>query len=294
MEDMRNYQTLDVVPPTTRERLAYIDFALMFKGQTNRVEICRRFNVYPTQVTKDFVLYKQFAPENVTYNPKLRMQVRGQNFKPLFEYNVSKTLSSLCHGFGDGMDSIIESNYPIESPYLFNEPKLDILCKVTESFNKVCPIKITYISLSTGELEREVVPHSIINNGLRWHIRGYDRLRGDFRDFVLTRIKSIELLEEEKIEPYESKLKDFYWNEMIELVLAPHPMVKFKEAIELDYGMIDGERKLQVRKANADYLLRLWNVDCTLNGDLKGAEYHLWLKNSNKVRTMMSLALAPS
>ncbi|SET06806.1 helix-turn-helix transcriptional regulator [Thorsellia anophelis] len=290
---MRNYPTLEVVPPTTRERLAYIDFALMFKGQTNRVEICRRFNVYPTQVTKDFVLYKQFAPENLSYDAKLRMQVRGPNFKPLFEYHVSKILSSISHGFGDGMDSTIESNFPIETPYLFNEPNLDVLSKVTESFDKGVPIKIRYISLSSGEQERVIIPHTIVNNGLRWHVRGFDRLRGEFRDFVITRIKSAECVIEDSINEFESKEFDHNWNETIELVLAPHPNITHKEAIELDYCMVKAERKLKVRKANADYLLRLWNVDCSLKGTLKGPEFHLWLKNAEFIQNQMELVLAP-
>lgn len=290
---MRTYETLEVVPQTTRDRLAFIDFALMFKGETNRVEICRRFNVYPTQVTKDFVLYKQFAPDNIVYDSKLRMQVRGENFKPLFEYNVSKTLSSLSHGFGDGMDLMIESQLPIETPYLFNEPKLVIVSKLTEALYKKLPISMQYISLSSGESSREIVPHSIVNNGLRWHLRGFDRLTQEFRDFVLTRISSIKLLHNNSIEEYEKMEADSDWNDEITLELIPHPKIKYKKAIEQDYDMQDGKKILTVKVANADYLLRLWNVDCSRDASLKGDEFYLWLENNLDVAKRINLVLAP-
>lgn len=55
--------------------------------------------------------------------------------------------------------------------------------------------------------------------------------------------------------------------------------IQFPTAIEMDYGITDGVLNLNVRAALAGYLLIRWNVDCTENANLTGAEYQLYLQN---------------
>jgi len=48
-----------------------------------------------------------------------------------------------------------------------------------------------------------------------------------------------------------------------------------------------------VRAAVAGYVLRRWNVDCTEDHNLKGDEYHLWLRNRQALYGVQNLMLAP-
>ena len=81
---------------------------------------------------------------------------------------------------------------------------------------------------------------------------------------------------------------------MIPLQLVPHPHnVSHPTAIALDYGMKGDELSLNVRAAMAGYLLRRWNVDCTADAELVGAEYQLWLKNRQTLFGAENLAIAP-
>lgn len=57
------------------------------------------------------------------------------------------------------------------------------MAKVTEAIHKGKALSITYVSLSSGETTREIVPHTLVDNGLRWHVRGFDRKHCEFRDF---------------------------------------------------------------------------------------------------------------
>ena len=43
----------------------------------------------------------------------------------------------------------------------------------------------------------------------------------------------------------------------------------------------------------AGYLLRRWNVDCTADAELVGAEYQLWLKNRKALFGAENLTIAP-
>ena len=56
---------------------------------------------------------------------------------------------------------------------------------------------------------------------------------------------------------------------------VPHPNLKHKDAVELDYQMTEGVLKIKIRAAVAGYLMRLWNVDCSKDHSQEGNEYHL-------------------
>jgi len=75
--------------------------------------------------------------------------------------------------------------------------------------------------------------------------------------------------------------------------LVAHPKLPHPETIEMDYVMQDGVLKINVRAAVAGYVLRRWNVDCTEDNSLKGAEYHLWLRNRQALYGVQNLVLAP-
>lgn len=53
-------------------------------------------------------------------------------------------------------------------------------------------IQCRYHALSSGAGNRTIVPHSIINNSHRWHVRVFDRKTNSFRDFVCSRFTKIE------------------------------------------------------------------------------------------------------
>lgn len=286
------------LPQATRDRIAHIDFTLLFKGEAVRADLVDRFSIAAAQATKDFTMYRELAPGNIEYDQKLKLHKRGEAFEPLFDYDVVRTLATISQGYGDGFTGKVKPPLACEAPYHLNKPSLSIVAKVTEAIHKGKALSITYVSLSSGETTREIVPHTLVDNGLRWHVRGFDRNHGEFRDFVLTRIKAAVVLEDSTLSPSvikESELEtqDRQWNRFVELELVPHPRIEHSEAIELDYGMTGGVMKVEVRAATAGYLLRLWNVDCSKEAQLKTPEFHLWLKNYQTLYGVGNLAIAP-
>ncbi|KAB7686362.1 WYL domain-containing protein [Plesiomonas shigelloides] len=290
---------LALLPQATRDRIAHIDFTLLFKGEAVRADLVNRFNIAATQATKDFNLYRELAPNNIVYDPKLKLHMRGEAFKPLFDYDVVRTLATISQGCGDGFTGKVKPPLACEAPYHLNKPNLSIVAKITEAIHKDKALSITYVSLSSGETTREIVPHTLVDNGLRWHVRAFDRKHGPsgapngFRDFVLTRIKTAVVLEDSTLSEAELEAQDRQWSSFVELELVPHPRIEHREAIELDYAMKDGVLKVEIRAATAGYLLRLWNVDCSKAAVLKTPESHLWLKNYQTLYGVGNLAIAP-
>ena len=273
------------LPQATRDRIAHIDFTLLFKGEAVRADLVDRFSIAAAQATKDFTMYRELAPGNIEYDQKLKLHKR--------DYDVVRPLATISQGYGDGFTGKVKPPLACEAPYHLNKPSLSIVAKVTEAIHKGKALRITYVSLSSGETTREIVPHTLVDNGLRWHVRGFDRKHGEFRDFVLTRIKAAIVLEDSTLSEAELETQDRQWNRFVELELVPHPRIKHSEAIELDYGMKDGVMKVEIRAATAGYLLRQWHVDCTKAHSLQGPEYQLWLKNTPTLYGVENLNLAP-
>ncbi|WP_425289148.1 WYL domain-containing protein [Shewanella xiamenensis] len=270
----------------------------MFKGEARRTDLVERFNIAPSVATQDFARYKEIAPQNVVYDEKRKQHLKAASFISLFDFDVIRTLATLSQGFGDGFSGQLKPPLACEAPYHLNKPSLSIVAKVTEAIHKGKALSITYVSLSSGETTREIVPHTLVDNGLRWHVRGFDRKHNEFRDFVLTRIKAAVVLEDSTLLPSvvkESELEtqDRQWNRFVELELVPHPRIEHSEAIELDYGMKGGVLKVEIRAATAGYLLRQWNVDCSSNATLKDGGAQLYLKNRATLYGVKNIMLAP-
>lgn len=284
---------MEDVNQAQKERLAHIDFRLYFLGAIGRGDLLKRFGTKEAAATRDIALYKELAPQNLTYDTKAKLYTVADDFKPLFTYKPDRVLSALSLGFGDDIVSEHKSFVNCETPSQLSKPNLDVLAVLTRAIYNNNVVSIEYRSLSSGFTKREIIPFSLVDNGLRWHVRAYDRRRSRFTDFVITRITNPKVLADVVVEEQEQQQADIQWNRIVELKIVAHPLLEHKETIEADYGMIDGILDINVRAAVAGYLLRRWNVDCSAEATLEGAEYHLWLQNRQALYGVNNLVIAP-
>ena len=276
-----------------KQRLSFIDFSLLFKGSVSRKALTDKFEMGMANATRDLTLYRELAPENIEFDQKERSYIQANTFKPLFHYDAKQTMAKLANKVSDCFGGMLEESFPIVAPNQLNVPDIYIVANIVQAVLKGKAISIIYTSLSSGSAAREIVPHTIVDNGLRWHVRAFDRKSQSFRDFVLTRVTKATLLDDEPLIS-QTKQEDHQWLRMVPLQLVPHPKnVSQSVAIELDYGMQNGMLELNIRAAMAGYLLRRWNVDCSKNAYLRGGEYHLWLANTQTLYGAENLAIAP-
>jgi hypothetical protein len=283
---------LETISFSQRQRLAYIDFCLLFKGAIHRQDLINRFEVGLSAGSRDFTLYKDLAPGNLVYDPREKRYFQTENFIPVFEHDAKRTLVKLANDISDGFDAIGDIHFPVESASSLNVPDIFVVAKVVQAIVNKKAMSVIYTSLSSGSGARELVPHSIVDNGQRWHVRAFDRKSQSFRDFVLTRISKVTVKAEP--ETHERIDCDEEWGRLISLEIVPHPKnIQYATAIELDYAMEEGVLTLEVRAAMAGYLLRRWNVDCTKHASLRTGEYQLWLRNQQSLANTDNLAIAP-
>ena len=284
---------LDAIGSAQRERLAFIDFALYFLGEVTRKDLIDRFAVGHAATTRDFALYKEIAPDNLKLDMRSKKYYKQPEFSPVFQLDLKKTLATVSLGYGDGFSG--HQDFPIscESPEPLTIPKTAIMAVLCEGIYRNKVVEVEYISTSSGKGVRQIVPHSLVDSGTRWHVRSYDRKNGQFMDVVCNRVVSARILEQAP-ESHEQVTADRQWQKFIELELIPHPKQDNPEAIELDYEMKDGKKVIEARAALAGYLLRKWEVDCSKDGHLHDyVGYQLALGNPQALYQVHSAKLAP-
>ncbi|XOV81230.1 MAG: WYL domain-containing protein [Aestuariibacter sp.] len=277
---------------SARERLAFIDFSLQYFGHIARNDLIARFKTGLAACTRDFATYKELAPKNMQLNHQDKRYYRQNEFRPLFEHEPEAILHGLCRGFGNGISEQVLSSDVCQDAVRLIHPKPAIIAALMRAIHNKQAIDCHYVSLSSGETTKTLVPHSIVNNGHRWHVRAFDRAHQQFRDFVCTRFTGISV-NSENAEAHEYRDADSQWNRIVDLVLIPHPDIKQSTAIELDYDMHDGQLVLQVRAALASYLLRQWQVDCSKDHRIKGQGCQLALANHSELGDVENIHLAP-
>lgn len=293
---MPNAQNIDeqlaAVNQSQRERLFHIDFKLYFLGSVNRTDLVSRFGIKEAAASRDLSLYKELAPRNIEYDTKAKTYIQREGFTPLFKYTGSQTLAALLHGFADDFVGNQKPIVACEAPTQLNFPNIATLACITCAIHNKQLLKVRYRSLSSGISEREIVPFALVDNGLRWHVRAYDRARKRFADFVVNRIELPNRIEEE-IPAEQTKSADNQWNRILDLNIVPHPELTHPDTIATEYGMVNNMLTIQVRAATAGYVLRHWKIDCSKQHILSCDEYHLWLQNTAMLYGVDNLLLAP-
>ncbi|MDD5580365.1 MAG: WYL domain-containing protein [Methylobacter sp.] len=278
---------------TQRERLAYIEFRLLFLGEVGRQDLIQRFCAAPAVATRDFAQYREAFPNNISFNGKTKSYVLGNEFSPASKHFPDQVLTVLAHGFGDGGIYTGSSLLPCELPLVLSRPTIDILAPISRAIHQQKIVSLDYRSHTSRLTKGEIAPFALVNDGLRWRVRSYDRKSNEFRDFVLTRMEDVSVIHESTLQKHELPSADIQWNRIVELDLVPHPNQEHAEIIEGDYGMIAGVLHIKLRASIAGYALRQLIVDCSPSHSLKGKEYRLWLKNHLAFYGVSSAILAP-
>lgn len=285
-------QSLSGLTRTQLERMSYIDFRLYFLGELRRADVMTRFGIAPAGATRDIAQYRELAPQNLFLDSS-KIYRPSKTFTPLFDHSPQRVLTALSQGFGEGIADLSQSLIRCELPAFLTQPSVSVLAPISRAINRGKAVRLGYTSIEHGRTERDLVPLALVNNGVRWHVRAFDRKHRQFRDFLLSRMDSPVVLEDGDVSREEMSESDMQWSRIIELELITHPRHPRPEAISLDYDMPDGVLRVKVRAAHAGYLLKLWSVDCSPDHRLEGLEYPLWLRDPLLLYGSSSARLAP-
>jgi predicted DNA-binding transcriptional regulator YafY len=137
-------------------------------------------------------------------------------------------------------------------------------------------LQMTYRSMSSPQGSvRLVFPHSVVRAPRRWHMRAWCCATEEFRDFVLARVQTAQLVD---VTVSKAVDDDAVWNRLVDLVLIAHPKLTVEQQalIAEEYFPGASARRLRVREALAGYVIQDLRVatDATLQAP---PEYQLLL-----------------
>lgn len=280
---------------TQLERLNYVEFRILFTGQIARGDLINRFGISEAAATRDLALYREEAASNLDFDTVGKLYRISKTFSLRFLKDVEpkQLLRALVHGIGNDFGTTPELLVPCELPNRLHAPSAEVLAAVSRAIFQKRVLRIEYFSATGNHGLREIVPLSFAGTGLKWLVRAFCRRKGRFCDFVLTRFKSAEIVENSLASAAESKENDDDWNRMLKLEIIAHPKAQpaVKAMVEQEFQMVGGVYVLRVRAALAGYVLRLWEVDCSPNQQL--TLHRLCLRNLLALHDVENARLAP-
>ncbi len=286
-------RSLESLNQSQRERLAFVEFRLWFLGDVGRPDLMDRFGIAPAVATRDLATYRKLAPRNIGFDERRKVYVPGEDFEPLFDHRPERVMSALSRGFGGSLGEATSGYLSCDFPLRLNQPPLADLSVITRAIHQQRAVRLTYHSLNKGPSEREIVPFALVDSGLRWHARVFDRVSQEFRDLVITRMETPVMMPPAPIPIPEQRDSDIQWSRIVELELQPHPAQARPEIVARDFAMVGGFLKLKVRAAIVGYVLQQWNVDCSPDHSLDPKRYRLWLSDPLVLYGVQNAVLAP-
>ncbi|MCW8962500.1 MAG: WYL domain-containing protein [Gammaproteobacteria bacterium] len=291
---MANSKHFQDIKQGTRQRLQYIEVMAYYTGVVSRSDLSRTFGISDAAATKTLKQYNDLVPNNLVYQhsdfgfaPTAQFEaifadLSPQTVLPMIAGNLATTAQTMEESpvYGIQVDSL---------PQPVRLPDKSIVAQIIRAIKHRQKAEIIYSSMTDSENNetRIIEPHSLVNSGLRWHVRAYNERSYDFRDFVLSRISQATRL---KIPAESSAIYDDDWVETTRLKLAPHPGLGAtqQQGLLLDYGATAGVIELEVRRALTGYVLQKLSVDTTEQHSMNPNAYQLILLNREEVAAFAS------
>ena len=248
---------------TQIRRFEFIEWKLFWEGSLNRSDLEDQFDISTPQASVDLRNYREEAGENISYDATLKAFVPAPEPKLRFLKASADRLLLQLRAWMTGAlprdDLWFKAPPPVAmAPDIVRHVEPKMLRAILRAIQRKEAINVLYQSL-TNTRWRMVAPHALAFDGYRWHMRAWACDRGDFRDFVITRVQKIGKSEAANYDV----AHDIEWNAVTALRLCPHPGLSEEQAaaIRRDYGMKDNCRTIKLRMSLAYYFIMRMNLD---------------------------------
>ncbi len=251
----------------TDQRLEFIEFRLFWEGGVNRSDITNHFGVSVPQASNDLSQYKELAADNIQYDASEKRYLPTANFRPRFMKPSADRYLSQLKAVADGVvardETLIESLPSVDSmPIPGRRIEPATLKALLAAIRSNRSVEIYYQSMNPTRPEpiwRRITPHAFGHDGLRWHTRAFCHIEKKFKDFIVSRCRSIRA----EGEPGARPTDDRGWHTLFEIILTPNPALTLsqQQTIALDYQMTDGRAVLPMRCALLYYFEKRLRLD---------------------------------
>ncbi len=258
-------------------RYRMIEIIAMWEGRLTSKHLQQAFGIGRQQASKDINEYKtNIAPENLAFDSHLKGYIPTKNFQPLVTKGDINEYLHMLNSRGDLMThfadlNIHQANTEVLSPLVRNINAAIVRPILTAARDRL-RVEVEYSSLTSEKEYRNIVPHTLVYNGYRWHVRAFCEKTQSFRDFVLSRITAIF----DFVGPADLAVEDDKaWCENVQIIIRPDQrLTPHQQAvIAADYGMTNNQLIIESRGAMVQYQLQFLRVSTdTIKADPKAQQ----------------------
>ncbi|MDP5143212.1 WYL domain-containing protein [Rheinheimera baltica] len=249
-------------------RYRLIEIVALWEGRLTTNHLCNSFGIARQQASKDINAYLgDVAPGNLEYDTKLKGYKPSATFTPKMTSGLADEYLHALASTKDFAHTFSQLDLGFAHTEMLNTPMRqvnpDILRALVQAAREGKKIDMGYVSLTSPDEESRIIaPHTLVCTPLRWHVRAYCEKNRDYRDFVLSRFRSINDIEGDAQMRREA---DDRWNTMVNITLIPDSRLSDyqKAIIAEDYNMVDYKRVISVRSALVPYAVQALNLDLT-------------------------------
>ena len=254
---------------THQQRQAFhaIELVLQWEGRLNTSHLMKLLAITRQSSSRLINDYKARYPEHLTYNASLKCYEPTEQSRPtLFSAGLENYINLMADRFCDyGSDAVGESTV-LRMVSGHHSPSSLIVRPIIQAIRHQLRLDVAYASITSPDFEERIIcPHTLINDGHRWHVRAWCEKNQDYRDFVLTRIRNVFDAEGKSLHGREH---DQGWNTWVTFSIEPDPRLDAarRRIVAMDYGMtvdVSGNltREYSVRAALLIYWLQQLRVD---------------------------------
>jgi len=266
-------------------RFRLIEIIALWEGRLTTNHLCTAFQIGRQQASRDINSYQSlFETPPLVLDRSIKGYKPTQAFSPKFSQGTASEYLALLHRQKEMVEAFDYFELGHAESEIVSVPNRAISPIIVRSLIQAAReqrrVDIDYISLSTPKVTgRNIVPHTIVNDGFRWHVRAYCEHRKQYRDFVLSRFRNEpDLLDRSDF----GRNHDADWNESTVLEIIPNPYLSEaqQQIIAEDYGMKNKSMIIKARNALVKYLVQRLNL-CLEESLLKNIPEanHLTVKN---------------
>ncbi len=257
-------------------RFRLLEIVLQWEGRLTTKHLCSAFNIGRQQAARHIKRYmREFSPDGVVYDKNIKGFKPTPDFTPCFsDGNVDEYLTMLHSEKQLSLQQKRDTTLPVmdlryghieilDVPSRYIDPVL--VRALIQAARDQLRVDIDYVSLNSEEQSgRNIVPHTLVYDGIRWHVRAYCEKKREYLDFVMSRFRGIpDLLDYSD----HGRERDNEWNTKVTAIVTPNPELSRvqQSIIARDYAMPDGKLKITQRIPLLHYALERLQV--SFSGD---------------------------
>ncbi len=185
MQDSR--ADTDSIPWAQQERIKFIELQLLWSRKLNARLIMKTFNISRYQAGLDIKRYIELCPDNVLpYSARDKCYKASTAFVPKFVTENALDFMSVNEL------NQISCNRVQVVPTLSRKILDGVVSAILAAIDAECGFEAVYASATTPTgRKRTLFPSTIVFTGHRLHVRAYCMEAKEYRDFVLSRFKTI-------------------------------------------------------------------------------------------------------